>query len=220
MNSRLGVCDISGVVPKLHFTFPFSFPFRLPSIFHFHLKRKMIFRARNVNLEARALSIATKMVLRPRVAVYIWMVEDTCWPPWCIPRTGGAETILVAVETVCRNAGRPTERRVGQPSIRNEPTRTIRFSNSDPSTWRREMAAAYKQLNSQHGLSQGPLDQTHYGVLIASFSYSSSFFSLFMIIGCLLLMSQWSQCFLAVSGLFLYTFLPFYGHFLSEKCGV
>ena len=32
------------------------------------------------------LSIATKMVPRPRFSVYIRMVENTWWPPWSIPR--------------------------------------------------------------------------------------------------------------------------------------
>ena len=45
------------------------------------------------------LSIATEMVPRPRFSVYIGMVEDTCWPPWSTPGTGGAETILVAIES-------------------------------------------------------------------------------------------------------------------------
>ena len=39
------------------------------------------------------------MVQRPRFSVYIRMVKYTCWPPWSIPRTGGAETILVAIES-------------------------------------------------------------------------------------------------------------------------
>ena len=36
-----------------------------------------------------------RIVPRHRFAVYTRMVEDTCWPPWSIPRTGGAKTILV-----------------------------------------------------------------------------------------------------------------------------
>ena len=45
------------------------------------------------------LSIATKIVPRPRFSVYIRMVENTWWPPWSIPRTGPAGTILVAIES-------------------------------------------------------------------------------------------------------------------------
>ena len=54
---------------------------------------------------ASVLSIATKMFPRPRFSVYIRMVEDTCWPPWSIPRTGGAETILAAIESTSTRQG-------------------------------------------------------------------------------------------------------------------
>ena len=54
-------------------------------------------RARVLSL----LSIATKIVPRPRFSVYIRMVENTWWPPWSIPRTGPAGTILVAIESIC-----------------------------------------------------------------------------------------------------------------------
>ena len=38
------------------------------------------------------------------------MVEDTCWPPWCTPRTGGAETILVAIESNRKHDGCVSQR--------------------------------------------------------------------------------------------------------------
>ena len=50
-------------------------------------------------LRGSVLSIATKIVPRPRFSVYIRMVENTWWPPWSIPRTGPAGTILVAIES-------------------------------------------------------------------------------------------------------------------------
>ena len=46
------------------------------------------------------LSIATKINPHPRFSVYIRMVENTWWPPWSIPRTGPAGTILVAIESI------------------------------------------------------------------------------------------------------------------------
>ena len=55
--------------------------------------------------KADILSIATKIVPRPRFSVYIRMVENTWWPPWSIPRTGPAGTILVAIES--RTGARP-----------------------------------------------------------------------------------------------------------------
>ena len=44
-------------------------------------------------------SMYSKIVPRPRFSVYIRMVENTWWPPWSIPRTGPAGTILVAIES-------------------------------------------------------------------------------------------------------------------------
>ena len=63
-----------------------------------------------MDLQIDVLSIATKMVPRPRFAVYIGMVEDTCRPPYSIPRTGGAETILVAIESMSMQGCGPVMR--------------------------------------------------------------------------------------------------------------
>ena len=51
-------------------------------------------KRRSKNMDV--LSIATKMVPRPRFSEYIRMVEDTCWPPSSLPASG-VDTILVTV---------------------------------------------------------------------------------------------------------------------------
>ena len=45
------------------------------------------------------LLIATKTVPRLRIAVYIWMAQNTCRTPWCIPPTWCEDAFLVAIKS-------------------------------------------------------------------------------------------------------------------------
>ena len=75
-------------------------------------------------------------------------------------------------------------------------------------------------LSYSAGLSQGPPVQIQYGVLIAIFS-CMAFSNFFKFVHWL---QYWcgneARAFWQFPGSFCTLFLPFYGHFLSEKCGV